>query len=110
MTTSRSRGRSTSMFRRLWTRAPRTAIQSWAMGSAASAGNPRPGPPCRASRGFPKRELYHADALAAASAGCVETAVLAAVGSVRHHADEQPDGESFPRLAREAGHDEHAGQ
>src|SRR6478672_4560687 len=32
MTTSFWRGRSTSIFLRLWTRAPRTAIQSWAMG------------------------------------------------------------------------------
>src|SRR5262245_41554539 len=31
ITTSWSRGRSTSMFLRLWTRAPRTAIQSLAM-------------------------------------------------------------------------------
>src|SRR5436190_20151431 len=31
MTTSRSRGRSTSMFLRLWTRAPRMEIQSFAM-------------------------------------------------------------------------------
>ena len=31
MTTSLWRGMSTSMFLRLWTRAPRTAIQSWAM-------------------------------------------------------------------------------
>src|SRR5688572_17810110 len=31
ITTSRCRGMSTSMFLRLWTRAPRTAIQSWAM-------------------------------------------------------------------------------
>src|SRR3954454_22723375 len=34
MTTSRSRGRSTSIFFRLWTRAPRTAIQSWAIPTA----------------------------------------------------------------------------
>src|SRR5678815_714156 len=31
MTTRRWRGMSTSIFLRLWTRAPRTAIQSWAM-------------------------------------------------------------------------------
>src|SRR6476619_144333 len=38
MTTSWSRGRSTSIFFRLWTRAPRTAIQSWAISTVGNSG------------------------------------------------------------------------
>ena len=40
MTTSRSRGRSTSIFLRLWTRAPRTAIQSCAIEGPVEPGFP----------------------------------------------------------------------
>src|SRR5260221_14101136 len=40
ITTSLSRGRSTSIFLRLWTRAPRTATQSCAITDEDSEGNP----------------------------------------------------------------------
>src|SRR5262245_11296165 len=49
MTTNWSRGRSTSIFLRLWTRAPRTAIQSWAI------------PYSREISRFPKLPFYHQD-------------------------------------------------
>src|SRR5688500_12469568 len=53
-TTSRSRGRSTSMFFRLWTRAPRTAIQS-VMGCFCRNRWPAPNHPFYLPAGRPER-------------------------------------------------------
>src|SRR3982750_228394 len=94
MTTSRSRGRSTSIFFRLWTRAPRTAIQSWAIPTAWNFWkNPTsdfstPTPPPTGAHGAPS----------------------VAVQEIKHQADDQPGPEPFPRLVRKTDHDEQAGR
>src|SRR5688572_18727288 len=101
ITTSWSRGRSTSMFLRLCTRAPRTEIQSW------------PIPDCCEFSGKPKPTFYTSDAgvpgvrgskargwrpsdLRAAQAG-----LPVAVRKVDDDADSEPEGEPLPGLARE---------
>src|SRR6187549_474286 len=100
MTTSLSRGSSTSMFLRLWTRAPRTAIQSCAMS------------PYRLFRGLPKGVIVpsggstEAGSLARQSSSVrrLEAAVTIAVDKVENQPDGEPDTESFPGVGRQPHH------
>src|SRR5688572_10179709 len=95
ITTRRSRGRSTSMFLRLWTRAPRTAIQSCAMSKRADF------------LMIPNQELYHARSTLGL---CSQTAATEAVGEIKDEAERQPDAEAFPRMSGQTGHDVDAGR
>src|SRR5689334_7115511 len=103
---------STSMFLRLWTRAPRTAIQSCAM-------LPRCGFP-RVSKHslYSNQELYHhgpggTDTAAAVPLGRPslgsllqrsETTVPVPVAKVNTEADDEPRCEPLPCVHRQAGH------
>src|SRR5688572_7303799 len=100
ITTSLSRGSSTSMFLRLWTRAPRTAIQSCAISLY------------RLYRGLPKGVIVPSGSSrsrgvlsgSSSSVCALEPAVPIAVHEVEDQPDRQPDTEPFPCLPRQPDH------
>src|SRR3954464_14915151 len=81
------RGRSTSTFLRLWTRAPRTVIQSCDMSNSQE------------SRRVPKLLVYHA---------IPQLGAFEAVREVERQPDQEPDAKPLPRRAWQPLHDEHA--
>src|SRR5690348_4635202 len=81
------RGRSTSTFLRLWTRAPRTVIQSCDMSTV------------RKSVRLPKLLVYHAVS---------QLGVLEPVEEVERQPEQEPDPEPLPGRARQPLHDEQA--
>src|SRR5450759_3215693 len=117
MTTSRSRGRSTSIFFRLWTRAPRTVIQSCAITAEIFQENPNSNctTRCRAKGRGPWHRAQAFTLLgpmprsyALSTTAIAQPAVLIPVGEVQHQADDEPDAEALPRLRRQPFHDEQA--
>src|SRR6478735_12538534 len=81
------RGRSTSTFLRLWTRAPRTVIQSCDMSNS------------REILRLPKLLVYHAVS---------QPGVLEPVEEVERQPQQEPDPEPLPGRARQPLHDEEA--
>src|SRR5215204_2893112 len=105
MTTSLSRGMSTSMFLRLWTRAPRTAIQSCAIGPGVSAKSKTAilSPTCaiRASVGTRPAELPLPRQRQSTP---VELTLAVTVEHVDQDSDDEPDAEPLPSVCRQPLH------
>src|SRR5687767_7621593 len=92
------------MFLRLWTRAPRTAIQSWAISIGANSGAAESASLARENAlwmGWAERRLPLRDS---------EGAVPVPVGEIQQETGGQPDTEPLPRLRRQPFHDVNTGR